>query len=69
MRSVKRTAQFRRDFKRVKRGAHGSHRDKALLEECGVSGPVRFDPGASGLGLVLTVQPAWGHAASGVQRL
>ena len=31
MRSVQRTAQFRRDFKRVKRGAHGSHLDKTLL--------------------------------------
>ena len=32
MRSVKRAAQFRRDFKRVKRGAHGNHLDKTLLE-------------------------------------
>ena len=32
MRSVQRTAQFRRDFKRVKRGAHGSHLDKTLVE-------------------------------------
>ena len=32
MRSVKRTAQFRRDFKRVKRGGHGSHLDATLLE-------------------------------------
>ena len=31
MRSVRRTAQFRRDFKRVKRGAHGSHLDETLL--------------------------------------
>ena len=31
MRSVRRTAQFRRDFRRVKRGAHGSHLDETLL--------------------------------------
>ena len=31
MRSVRRTAQFRRDFKRVKRGVHGSHLDETLL--------------------------------------
>ena len=32
MRTVKRTAQFRRDFKRVKRGVHGRHLDASLLE-------------------------------------
>ena len=32
MRTVKRTAQFRRDFKRVKRGVHGGHIDGTLLE-------------------------------------
>ena len=32
MRSVRRTAQFRRDFRRVKRRAHGSHLDTTLLE-------------------------------------
>lgn len=32
MRSVKRTVQFRRDFRRVKRGVHGSHPDETLLE-------------------------------------
>ena len=32
MRTVKRSAQFRRDFKRVKRGAHGGHLDATLLE-------------------------------------
>ena len=31
MRSVRRTAQFRCDFKRVKRGAHGSHVNETLL--------------------------------------
>ena len=31
MRSVRRTAQFRRDFRRVKRGAHGSHLDHTLF--------------------------------------
>ena len=38
-------------------------------EEWGVSGLVRLDPGAAGLGLSLSVQPAWGQTASGVQRL
>ena len=38
-------------------------------EEWGVSGLVRLDPGAGGLGLALSVQPAWGRTASGVQRL
>ena len=37
--------------------------------EWGVSGLVRLDPGAAGLGLSLSVQPAWGQTASGVQRL
>lgn len=32
MRTVKRTAQFRRDFKRVKWGVHGGHIDGTLLE-------------------------------------
>ena len=31
MRSVRRTAQFRRDFRRVKRGVHASHLDETLL--------------------------------------
>jgi len=31
VRSVRRTAQFRRDFKRVNRGAHGSHVNETLL--------------------------------------
>jgi len=31
VRRVDRTAQFRRDFKRVKRGAHGRHIDATLL--------------------------------------
>ena len=31
MRRVDRTAQFRRDFKRVKRGVHGRHIDATLL--------------------------------------
>ncbi|MCY3730379.1 MAG: autotransporter domain-containing protein [Rhodospirillaceae bacterium] len=38
-------------------------------EETGVSGLVRLDPGASGQGLALSVQPAWGQTASGMQRL
>ena len=32
MRKTKRTMQFKRDFKRVKRGVHGSHLDSTLLE-------------------------------------
>lgn len=31
MRTVKRTAQFRRDFRRVKRSIHGGHVDATLL--------------------------------------
>ena len=38
-------------------------------EETGVSGLVRIDPGASGQGLALSVEPAWGRTASGVQQL
>ena len=38
-------------------------------EEWGVSGLVRIDPGTSGQGLGLSVQPAWGQAASGIERL
>ena len=38
-------------------------------EETGVSGLVRIDPGASGQGLALSVQPAWGQTGSGVQQL
>lgn len=38
-------------------------------EEWGVIGLVRVDPGTSGRGLALVVQPAWGRADSGLQRL
>ena len=38
-------------------------------EETGVSGLVRIDPGASGRGLALSVQPAWGQTGSGVRQL
>ena len=38
-------------------------------EETGVSGLVRIAPGASGQGLALVVQPAWGQTASGVNQL
>lgn len=31
MRDIKRTAQFRRDFRRVKRGPYGGHVDATLL--------------------------------------
>ncbi len=44
--------------------AHGGD-----YEEWGVSGLLRLDPGAAGLGLSLSVQPAWGRTASGVQRM
>ena len=37
-------------------------------EETGVSGLMRIAPGASGQGLALSVEPAWGRTASGVQR-
>ena len=38
-------------------------------EEWGVSGLLRLDPGAAGLGLSVSVRPSWGRTASGVQRL
>ena len=38
-------------------------------EEIGVSGLVRIAPGASGQGLALSVEPALGQTASGVQQL
>ena len=38
-------------------------------EETGVSGLVRIAPGASGQGLALVVEPAWGRTASGVHQL
>ena len=38
-------------------------------EETGVSGVVRLAPGASGRGLALAVEPAWGLTANGVRRL
>ena len=44
--------------------AHGGD-----YEEWGVSGLLRLDPGTAGLGFSLSVQPAWGRTASGVQRL
>jgi len=44
--------------------AHGGD-----YEEWGVSGLVRLDPGAAGLGLAISVQPAWGRTAGGVRRL
>ena len=44
--------------------AHGGD-----YEEWGVSGLVQLDPGATGRGLALSVQPAWGPTGSGVERL
>ena len=38
-------------------------------EEWGVSGLLRFDPGADSRGLSLNLVPSWGDAVSGVQRL
>ena len=38
-------------------------------EETGVSGLVRIAPRGSGQGLALSVEPAWGRTAGGVQRL
>ncbi|MDE0207679.1 MAG: autotransporter outer membrane beta-barrel domain-containing protein [Candidatus Tectomicrobia bacterium] len=38
-------------------------------EEWGVSGLIRYDPGAAGRGLTASVQPAWGRTASGVRRM
>ena len=35
--------------------------------EWGVSGMVALDPGVSGLGLALSVQPSWGYTARGAQ--
>ena len=38
-------------------------------EEWGVSGLLRLDPGAAGLGFLLSVEPAWGRTAGGVERM
>jgi len=38
-------------------------------EEWGVSGLLQLDPGAAGLGFAVSLQPAWGQTAGGVQRL
>ena len=38
-------------------------------EEWGASGLVRVDPGAAGVGLALSVRPAWGRTAGSVQQL
>ena len=38
-------------------------------EETGLSGLVRIAPGASGQGLALVVQPAWGRTGSGINQL
>ena len=50
-------------------------RARALLghdgdyDEWGISGLVRLDPGADGVGLALSVEPTWGQTAGGVQQL
>ena len=38
-------------------------------EEWGASGAVRLEPGASGRGLSLTLNPAWGNAANDAEKL
>ena len=45
-----------------------AHEDRDY-EEWGASGTVRIDPGAGGQGLALTLAPAWGATASGVDGL
>ena len=42
---------------------------EGTLREWGFGGLIRFDPGASGRGPSVTLAPAWGDTASGVQRL
>ena len=44
--------------------AHGGD-----YEEWGVSGLLRLDPGAAGLGFSVSLRPAWGRTAGGVQRM
>ena len=50
-------------------------RARALLghngdyDEWGISGLVRIDPGADGVGLAVSIEPQWGQTASGVQRM
>ena len=43
--------------------------EAADYREWGASGALRFDPGQKGLGLTASIVPAWGSAASGVDRL
>ena len=45
-----------------------THRDSDYTE-WGASGSVKIDPGASGLGLALTLTPAWGADSGGAERL
>ena len=45
-----------------------AHRNEAY-REWGASAAVRFDPATPGRGLMLTLTPAWGNAASGAERL
>ena len=44
--------------------AHGGN-----YEEWGIGGLIRFDPGAQGRGLSVSVQPTWGPSASGIDQL
>ena len=45
-----------------------THRESDYAE-WGASGSVKIDPGASGLGLALTLTPAWGADSGGAERL
>ena len=45
-----------------------THQD-ADYREWGASAAIRFNPGATGSGLLLTLTPSWGVAPSGVERL
>ena len=45
-----------------------AHQDSDY-REWGASAAIRLNPGATGRGLMLTLEPSWGMAASGVERL
>ncbi|MYI25831.1 MAG: leucine-rich repeat protein, partial [Gammaproteobacteria bacterium] len=52
----------------VKARSFIAHQNEAY-REWGASAAVRFDPATPGRGLMLTLKPSWGHAASGAERL
>ena len=43
--------------------------DDSAYEEWGASGAIRIDPGTAGRGLLLTIAPTWGNAASEAEQL